>query len=126
MSLNWAVVKIFGLLVGITHLVVIALLSFASFASYAKSDPETAGHIIGSFNWMKLLNPSFEMILALIFLLYVIFVGTLSVLLNISQRHDESVTLLNEIRDLLKQNNNVDRTVSLNEDLEIPAFIRRE
>ena len=123
MSLNWAVVKIFGLLVGITHLVVIALLSFAS---YAKSDPETAGRIIGSFNWMKLLNPSFEMILALIFLLYVIFMGTLSVLLNISQRHDESVTLLNEIRDLLKQNNNVDRTVSLNEDLEIPAFMKRD
>ena len=64
---------------------------------------------------MKLLNPSFEMILVLIFLLYVIFMGTLSVLLNISQRHDESVTLLNEIRDLLRQNNNVDRTVSLNE-----------
>jgi|TARA_B110000091_G_scaffold5378_1_gene5294 mannitol/fructose-specific phosphotransferase system IIA component len=75
---------------------------------------------------MKLLKSGFEMILALIFLLYVIFVGTLSVLLNISQRHDESVTLLNKIRDLLKQNNNVDRTVSLNEDLEIPAFIRRE
>jgi mannitol/fructose-specific phosphotransferase system IIA component len=52
--------------------------------------------------------------------------GTLSVLLNISQRHDESVTLLNEIRDLLKQNNNVDRTVSLNEDLEIPAFMKRD
>ena len=66
------------------------------------------------------------MILALIFLLYVIFMGTLSVLLNISQRHDESVTLLNEIRDLLKQNNNVDRTVSLNEDLEIPAFMKRD
>ena len=64
---------------------------------------------------MKLLKSGFEMILALIFLLYVIFVGTLSVLLNISQRHDESVTLLNEIRDLLRQNNNVDRTVSLNE-----------
>ena len=75
---------------------------------------------------MKLLKSGFEMILALMFLLYVIFVGTLSVLLNISQRHDESVTLLNKIRDLLKQNNNVDRTVSLNEDLEIPAFIRRE
>lgn len=75
---------------------------------------------------MKLLKSGFEMILALIFLLYVIFMGTLSVLLNISQRHDESVTLLNKIRDLLKQNNNVDRTVSLNEDLEIPAFIRRE
>ena len=123
MSLNWAVVKIFGLLVGITHLVVIALLSFAL---YAKSDPETAGRIIGNFNWMKLLNPSYEMILALIFLLYVIFMGTLSVLLNISQRHDESVTLLNKIRDLLKQNNNVDRTVSLNEDLEIPAFMKRD
>ena len=123
MGLNWAVVKIFGLLVGITHLVVIALLSFAL---YAKSDPETAGRIIGNFNWMKLLNPSYEMILALIFLLYVIFMGTLSVLLNISQRHDESVTLLNEIRDLLKQNNNVDRTVSLNEDLEIPAFMKRD
>tara|TARA_B100000768_G_scaffold181689_1_gene205794 strand:- start:801 stop:1022 length:222 start_codon:yes stop_codon:yes gene_type:complete len=73
-------------------LVVIALLSFAS---YAKSDPETAGRIIDSFNWMKLFNPSFEMILALIFLLYVIFMGTLLVLLNISQKHDESVTLLN-------------------------------
>jgi hypothetical protein len=36
------------------------------------------------------------------------------------------VTLLNEIRDLLKQNNNVDRTVSLNEDLEIPAFMKRD
>ena len=75
---------------------------------------------------MKLLKSGFEMILALIFLLYVIFMGTLSVLLNISQRHDESVTLLNEIRDLLKQNNNVDRTVSLNEDLEIPAFMKRD
>ena len=58
---------------------------------------------------MNLLNPSFEMIIAIIFLLYVILVVTLSVLLNISKRHDESVQVLNEIRDLLKPNNNGDR-----------------
>ena len=106
MNLNWAVVKIFGFLIGTMHLVMVALLLFAL---YAKSDPETAGEIIGNINWMNLLNPSFEMIIAIIFLLYVILVGTLSVLLNISKRHDESVQVLNEIRDLLKPNNNGDR-----------------
>ena len=137
MSLNWAVVKIFGFLIGTMHLVMVALLLFAL---YAKSDPETAGEIIGNINWMNLLNPSFEMIIAIIFLLYVILVGTLSVLLNISKRHDESVQVLNEIRDLLKQNNNgdrddirklltqnynTDRTVSPEESPKIPPFMKQ-
>ena len=137
MSLNWAVVKIFGFLIGTMHLVMVALLLFAL---YAKSDPETAGEIIGNINWMNLLNPSFEMIIAIIFLLYVILVGTLSVLLNISKRHDESVQVLNEIRDLLKPNNNGDRddirkfltqnyntdkTVSPEESPKIPPFMKQ-
>ncbi len=137
MNLNWAVVKIFGFLIGTMHLVMVALLLFAL---YAKSDPETAGEIIGNINWMNLLNPSFEMIIAIIFLLYVILVGTLSVLLNISKRHDESVQVLNEIRDLLKQNNNgdrddirklltqnynTDRTVSPEESPKIPPFMKQ-
>ena len=89
---------------------------------------------------MNLLNPSFEMIIAIIFLLYVILVGTLSVLLNISKRHDESVQVLNEIRDLLKPNNNGDRddirkfltqnyntdkTVSPEESPKIPPFMKQ-
>ena len=137
MNLNWAVVKIFGFLIGTMHLVMVALLLFAL---YAKSDPETAGEIIGNINWMNLLNPSFEMIIAIIFLLYVILVGTLSVLLNISKRHDESVQVLNEIRDLLKPNNNGDRddirkflaqnyntdkTVSPEESPKIPPFMKQ-
>ena len=138
MNLNWAVVKIFGFLIGTMHLVMVALLLFAS---YAKSDPETAGEIIGNINWMNLLNPSFEMIIAIIFLLYVILVGTLSVLLNISKRHDESVHILNEIRDLLKQNNNggrddikqflrqnykTDEMVSPEESSKIPPFMKQD
>ena len=137
MNLNWAVVKIFGFLIGTMHLVMVALLLFAL---YAKSDPETAGEIIGNINWINLLNPSFEMIIAIIFLLYVILVGTLSVLLNISKRHDESVQVLNEIRDLLKPNNNGDRddirkfltqnyntdkTVSPEESPKIPPFMKQ-
>jgi len=137
MNLNWAVVKIFGFLIGTMHLVMVALLLFAL---YAKSDPETEGEIIGNINWMNLLNPSFEMIIAIIFLLYVILVGTLSVLLNISKRHDESVQVLNEIRDLLKPNNNGDRddirkfltqnyntdkTVSPEESPKIPPFMKQ-
>jgi hypothetical protein len=137
MNLNWAVVKIFGFLIGTMHLVIVV---FLLFALYAKSDPETAGEIIGNINWMNLLNPSFEMIIAIIFLLYVILVGTLSVLLNISKRHDESVQVLNEIRDLLKQNNNgdrddirklltqnynTDRTVSPEESPKIPPFMKQ-
>jgi hypothetical protein len=137
MNLNWAVVKIFGFLIGTMHLVMVALLLFAL---YAKSDPETAGEIIGNINWMNLLNPSFEMIIAIIFLLYVVLVGTLSVLLNISKRHDESVQVLNEIRDLLKPNNNGDRddirkfltqnyntdkTVSPEESPKIPPFMKQ-
>ena len=57
MNLNWAVVKIFGFLIGTMHLVMVV---FLLFALYAKSDPETAGEIIGNINWMNLLNPSFE------------------------------------------------------------------
>ena len=136
MNLNWQC-KIFGFLIGTMHLVMVALLLFAL---YAKSDPETAGEIIGNINWMNLLNPSFEMIIAIIFLLYVILVGTLSVLLNISKRHDESVQVLNEIRDLLKPNNNGDRddirkflkqnyntdkTVSPEESPKIPPFMKQ-
>ena len=138
MSLNWAVVKIFGFLIGTMHLVIIALLLFALFA---KADPEAAGQIIGSINWMILLNPSFEMIIAIIFLVYVILVGTLSVLLHISKRHDESVHVLNEIRDLLKQNNNggrddikqflrqnykTDEMVSPEESSKIPPFMKQD
>tara|TARA_B100000780_G_C20995321_1_gene398119 strand:- start:208 stop:558 length:351 start_codon:yes stop_codon:yes gene_type:complete len=114
MKLNWAIVKIFGVLVVILHLAVISSLLIAL---YAKSDPETAALIFRSFDWFQLLNPTFEMILALIFLLYVIFVGTLSVLLNISHKHDESVQVLNEIRDLLKQNNNGEGLATFEKDL---------
>ena len=79
------------------------------------------------------------MIIAIIFLVYVILVGTLSVLLHISKRHDESVRVLNEIRDLLAQNNNGDRddikkfltqnyntdgTVSPEESPKIPPFMK--
>lgn len=102
MQINWVIVRIFGVLVVLLHLVVAALLLFAL---YAKSDPETAARIVQSIEWYRLLNPSFEMILALIFLVYVILVGSLSVLLNISKRMDESVSVLGEIRDLLKNNN---------------------
>jgi mannitol/fructose-specific phosphotransferase system IIA component len=41
----------------------------------------------------------------------------LSVLLNISHKHDESVQVLNEIRDLLKQNNNGDGLATFEKDL---------
>ena len=102
------------MLVVLLHLVVAALLLFVL---YAKSDPETAVRIIQSIGWYRLLNPSFEMILALIFLVYVILVGSLSVLLNISKRMDESVSVLGKIRDLLKDRSKGERTVSLNKDL---------
>ena len=114
MQINWVIVRIFGVLVVFLHLVVAALLLFAL---YAKSDPETAARLVQSIEWYRLLNPSFEMILALIFLVYVILVGSLSVLLNISKRMDESVSVLGEIRDLLKDQNGGQRSVSLNKDL---------
>ena len=114
MKINSIIVKIFGVLIVLLHItVVVALL----FVLYAKADPETATRILRSIDWMRLVNPSFEVIIAFIFLLYVVFVGTLSVLLNISQKHDESVEVLNEIRDLLRQNNNDEKRVSLNKDL---------
>jgi len=114
MQINWVIVRIFGVLVVLLHLVVAALLLFAL---YAKSDPETAARIVQSIEWYRLLNPSFEMILAIIFLVYVILVGSLSVLLNISKRMDESVSVLGEIRDLLKDQNGGQKSVSLNKDL---------
>ena len=64
MQINWVIVRIFGVFVVLLHLVVAALLLFAL---YVKSDPETAVRIIQSIEWYRLLNPSFEMILALIF-----------------------------------------------------------
>ena len=114
MKINSIIVKIFGVLIVLMHLTVVAVLLFAL---YANADPDTASRILRSIDWMQLINPSFEVIIALIFLIYVVFVGTLSVLLNISHRHDESVEVLNEIRDLLRQNNNGDKKVSLNKDL---------
>ena len=45
MQINWVIVRIFGVLVVLLHLVVAALLLFAL---YAKSDPETAVRIIQS------------------------------------------------------------------------------
>ena len=102
MQINWVIVRIFGVLVVLLHLAVASLLLFAF---YGKSDPETATQIIQSIEWYRLLNPSFEIILALIFLVYVILVGSLSVFLNISKRMDESVSVLDEIRDLLKEQN---------------------
>jgi len=102
MQINWVIVRIFGALVVLLHLTVAMLLLFAL---YAKSDPETAARIVQSIEWYRLLNPSFEMILALIFFVYVILVGSLSVLLNISKRMDESSSILGEIRDLLKNQN---------------------
>ena len=100
MKINSIIVKIFGVLIVLMHLTVVAVLLFAL---YANADPDTASRILRSIDWMQLINPSFEVIIALIFLIYVVFVGTLSVLLNISHRHDESVEVLNEIRDLLRQ-----------------------
>ena len=114
MQVNWVIVRIFGVLVVLLHLVVAALLLFAL---YAKSDPETAARIVQSIEWYRLLNPSFEMILALIFLVYVILVGSLSVLLNISKRMDENVSLLSEIRDLLSEQNNGNQAVGYKKDL---------
>ena len=110
MQINWVIVRIFGVLVVVLHLAVAALLLFAL---YAKSDPETAARLVQSIEWYRLLNPSFEMILALIFLVYVILVGSLSVLLNISKRMDESVSVLGEIRDLLKDQNSGQKPPSL-------------
>ena len=110
MQINWVIVRIFGVLVVLLHLAVAALLLFAL---YAKSDPETAARLVQSIEWYRLLNPSFEMILALIFLVYVILVGSLSVLLNISKRMDESVSVLGEIRDLLKDQNGGQKPQSL-------------
>ena len=110
MQINWVIVRIFGVLVVVLHLAVAALLLFAL---YAKSDPETAARLVQSIEWYRLLNPSFEMILALIFLVYVILVGSLSVLLNISKRMDESVSVLGEIRDLLKDQNGGQKPQSL-------------
>ena len=114
MHLNWIVVKIFGVLVVVMHIAVAAILLFAL---YAKSAPETAGRILRSVNWYTLLNPTFEMILMLIFLVYVILVGSLSVLLNISKRNDEAVNLLEEIRDQLKRSSGDSGSVKLNKDL---------
>ena len=114
MQINWVIVKIFGVLVVLLHLAVATLLLFVL---YAKSDPETAARIVQSIKWYSLLNPSFEMIVALVFLVYVILVGSLSVLLNISKRMDDSVSVLGEIRDLLKDRNSGQKTPSLNKDL---------
>lgn len=114
MQINWVIVRIFGALVVLLHLAVAALLLFAL---YAKSDPVTAARIVQSIKWYGLLNPSFEMIVALIFLAYVILVGSLSVLLNISNRMDDSVSVLGEIRDLLRDQNSSQRMSSANKDL---------
>ena len=95
MQLNWYIVRIFGALIISLHiLIMLALL----FALYAKSDPQTAAQIIQEIQWYKLLNPTFEVILVLVFLVYVILIGSLSVLLNISRRLDDSVSLLTDIR----------------------------
>ena len=72
MQINWVIVRIFRVLVVLLHLIVAALLLFVL---YAKSDPETAARLVQSIGWYRLLNPSFEMILALILLVYVILVG---------------------------------------------------
>ena len=112
MQINWVIVRIFGVLVVLLHF---AAAAFLLFILYAKSDPETAARLVQSIEWYRLLNPSFEMILALIFLVYVILVGSLSVLLNISKRMDESVSVLGEIRDLLKDQNSDQKPPSLME-----------
>jgi len=114
MQINWVIVRIFGAMVVMLHLAVAALLLFAF---YAKSDPETAARFINRIEWNRLINPSFEMILALIFLAYVILVGSLSVLLNISKRMDDSVSILVEIRDILKDHNNGERKINYNKNL---------
>jgi len=43
--------------------------------------------------------------IALAFVVYVIFVGALSLLINMSQRLDQSVKVLEEIRDAVQYNN---------------------
>lgn len=109
MQLNWYIVRIFGALIISLHIfIMLALL----FALYAKSDPQTAARIIQDIQWYKLLNPTFEMILALVFLVYVIFIGSLSVLLNISRRLDDSVALLTDIREDLRNAKRSDSNIS--------------
>ena len=83
------------------------------FALYANSDPQTAAQIIQEIQWYKLLNPTFEMILALVFLVYVILIGSLSVLINISRRLDESVSILTYIREDLRNSKRNDSNISL-------------
>ena len=95
MQINWYIVRIFGALIISLHILIILALLFAL---YAKSDPQAAARIVQEIQWYKLLNPTFEMILALVFLVYVILIGSLSVLLNISRRLDEVVSLLTDIR----------------------------
>ena len=110
MQINWYIVRIFGALIISLHiLIMLALL----FALYAKSDPQTAAQIIQEIQWYKLLNPTFEMILALVFLVYVILIGSLSVLINISRRLDESVSILTDIREVLRNSKRNDSNISL-------------
>ena len=109
MQINWYIVRIFGALIISLHIfIMLALL----FALYAKSDPQTAARIIQDIQWYKLLNPTFEMILGLVFLVYVIFIGSLSVLLNISRRLDDSVSLLTDIREDLRNAKRSDSNIS--------------
>ena len=109
MQINWYIVRIFGALIISLHIFIMLVLLFTL---YAKSDPQTAARIIQDIPWYKLLNPTFEMILGLVFLVYVIFIGSLSVLLNISRRLDDSVSLLSDIREDLRNSKRNESNIS--------------
>ena len=72
---------------------------------YFESDPEAAMQLILQFDLTFLLDPPFELMIALAFVVYVIFVGALSLLINMSQRLDQSVKVLEEIIDAVQYNN---------------------
>ncbi|MGB1751563.1 MAG: hypothetical protein ACPHHU_02590 [Paracoccaceae bacterium] len=102
MGLNRLVVKVFSALIVLLHFVVICALGLGL---YFESDPEAAMQLILQFDLTFLLDPPFELMIALAFAVYVIFVGALSLLINMSQRLDQSVKVLEEIRDAVQYNN---------------------
>ena len=76
-----------------------------AWASIFESDPEAATQLILQFDLTFLLDPPFGSMIALAFVAYVIFVGALSVLINMSERLDQTVKILEEIKDAVEYNN---------------------
>ena len=102
MGLNRLVVKVFSALIVLLHFVVICALGLGPYFEY---DPEGATQLILQFDLTFLLDPPFELMIALAFVVYVIFVGALSVLINMSQRLDHTVKILEEIKDAVEYSN---------------------